>query len=117
MISNYVTEEQVLNAKPEELTLILYEACEDFIVRGIDFLKQKKYEQANRLIQRAENIITELRCTLNFEYEISQQLDKLYVYVYNNLVHGNIKNDFDSLNSALYIVTTLKETWIQVINK
>lgn len=117
MTNNYITEEQVLNAKPEELTLILYEACEDFIIRGIDFLKQKNYEQVNNFLQRAENIINELRCTLNFKYEISQQLDKLYAYIYDNLVHGNIKNDFNSLNNALYVVTTLKETWIQVINK
>lgn len=117
MTSKYITEEQLLNVKPEELTLTLYEACEDFIIQGIDFLKQKNYEQANNFLQRAEDIIIELRCTLNFKYKISQQLDKLYAYVCDNLVHGNIKNDFDSLNNALYVVTTLKKTRIRVINK
>ena len=107
--------EQVLNASPEELTLMLYEACENNIIQGIAFLKKKQFEQANNHLQRAEKIINEFICTLNYDYEISQQLEQLYSYTYNNLVTGNIKNDFTKLNEALDIISTLKDTWKQAI--
>ena len=102
---------KVNNASPEELILILYQSCEQYIQQGIDFVEQKNYEQANIYIQKAERIISELRCTLNHEYEIAEQLDKLYAYMYDKLVQGNIKSNIEDLTAILNIVKELREAW------
>lgn len=102
---------KVNNASPEELILILYQSCEQYIQQGIDFVEQKNYEQANIYIQKAERIISELRCTLNHEYEIAEQLDKLYAYMYDKLVQGNIKSNIEDLTATLNIVKELREAW------
>lgn len=102
---------KVNNASPEELILILYQSCEQYIHQGIDFVEQKNYEQANIYIQKAERIISELRCTLNHEYEIAEQLDKLYAYIYDKLVQGNIKSNIEDLTATLNIVKELREAW------
>ena len=102
---------KVNNASPEELILILYQSCEQYIQQGIDFVEQKNYEQANIYIQKAERIILELRCTLNHKYEIAEQLDKLYAYMYDKLVQGNIKSNIEDLTTILNIVKELREAW------
>ena len=78
--------QQVLNAPPEQLTLMLYNGCLKFIDEGTVAVKEKKYEQANTLLQKAQRIISEFRVTLNMEYEISHQLLPLYNYIYDRLI-------------------------------
>ena len=106
---------RINNASKEELTLILYEACEQNIIQGISFIKQKNFEQANIFLQKAEKIITEFRLTLDHNYEIAKQLESLYLYAYNCLVQGNINNNLSLLDEALYIISTLKNTWKQAL--
>ena len=72
--------QQVLTATPEALTLMLYNGCLKFIKEGVDALAEKKYENANICLQKAQNIISEFRVTLNMDYEISHQLLPLYNY-------------------------------------
>jgi len=106
---------KINNASSEELTLMLYQGCEDFLVQGINYMKQKDFEKANKFIQRAEGIISEFRCTLNYQYEISYQLNDLYIFIYESLVNGNIKNDIKMLTDALEIIQALKTAWTEAI--
>lgn len=106
---------KINNASPEELTLMLYQGCEDYLIQGINRLKQKDFEQANKFIQRTERIISEFRCTLDYQYEISYQLDKLYSFIYESLVNGNIKSNIKMLTDALEIIQALKTAWAEAI--
>ena len=108
---------QVLNAPPEQLTLMLYNGCLKFIDEGTKAVTEKKYEDANNLIQKAERIISEFRLTLNMDYEISHQLMPLYNYVYDRLVEGNIRSDVSKLNEAKEIITDLRDAWVGAMKK
>jgi len=109
--------QQVLTATPEALTLMLYNGCIKFMGEGIDALEAKKYEDANTFIQKAENIISEFRVTLNMDYEISHQLLPLYNYVYDRLVEGNMKSDTSKIEEARNIITELRDAWVQAMKK
>jgi flagellar protein FliS len=120
MINNAAEEyrrQQVLNAPPEQLTLMLYNGCLKFIDEGIAAVEQKKYEDANTFLQKAQRIISEFRVTLNMDYEISHQLLPLYNYVYDRLVEGNMKSDTSKLIEAKEIITELRDAWAEAMKK
>ena len=109
--------QQIMTATPEALTLMLYNGCLKFIKEGADALTEKNYEAANTSLQKAQNIISEFRVTLNMDYEISHQLMPLYNYAYDRLVEGNLDDNFDAIKEATDIITELRDAWAQAMKK
>ena len=109
--------QQIMTATPEALTLMLYNGCLKFIKEGADALAEKNYEAANTSLQKAQNIISEFRVTLNMDYEISHQLMPLYNYVYDRLVEANLKSDVDKIDEAKHIITELRDAWAKAMVK
>ena len=109
--------QQVLTATPEALTLMLYNGALRFMAEGREAIEKKDYEEANNSLQKAQNIITEFRVTLNMEYEIAHQLMPLYNYVYDRLVEANMKSDLKQLDEAKNIITELRDAWAQAMKK
>ena len=109
--------QQIMTATPEALTLMLYNGCLKFIKEGVDALAEKNYEAANTSLQKAQNIISEFRVTLNMDYEISHQLLPLYNYAYDRLVEGNLDDNFDAIKEATDIITELRDAWAQAMKK
>lgn len=109
--------QQIMTATPEALTLMLYNGCLKFMNEGKDAVEAKQWEQANICLQKAENIISEFRITLNMEYEISKQLMPLYNYTYDRLVEGNIKGDAKMIQEAIDIIKELRDAWVQAMKK
>ncbi|MBQ8699824.1 MAG: flagellar export chaperone FliS [Schwartzia sp.] len=109
--------QQVLTATPEALTLMLYNGALRFMTEGREAIEKKDYEEANNSLQKAQNIITEFRVTLNMEYEIAHQLLPLYNYVYDRLVEANMKSDVKQLDEAKNIITELRDAWAQAMKK
>ncbi len=109
--------QQVLNAPPEQLTLMLYNGCLKFMDEGIEAIDAKKYEDANTFLQKAQRIISEFRVTLNMDYEISHQLLPLYNYVFDRLVEGNMKSDTSKVVEAKEIISELRDAWVEAMKK
>lgn len=109
--------QQILNAPPEQLTLMLYNGCLRFIDEGTTAVREKRFEDANTLLQKAQRIISEFRMTLNMDYEISHQLLPLYNYIYDRLVEGNMKSNVEILNGAREIVSELRDAWVGAMKK
>lgn len=110
-------QQQIMNAPPEQLTLMLYNGCLRFIEDGITAVNEKNFEEANTMLQKAQRIISEFRLTLNMDYEISHQLLPLYNYVYDRLVEGNIRSDTKPLDIAKEIMTELRDAWVGAMRK
>ncbi len=88
-----------------------------FINEGMEAVEQNDYETTNTSLQKAQNIISEFRVTLNMDYEISHQLFPLYNYVYDRLVEGNLKSDSKQLEEARNIITELRDAWVLAMKK
>ena len=110
-------QQQLMNAPPEQLTLMLYNGCLRFIEDGITEVKERKFEEANTSLQKAQRIISEFRLTLNMDYEIAHQLLPLYNYVYDRLVEGNIRGKIEPLEEAQTIITELRDAWVGAMRK
>lgn len=116
-ISNQYKEAQVKTANQGKLIVMMYEGAIKFINIALENLPTKKYDVVNNNIIRAQDIITELMISINFEAgEFSQKLYSLYTYMNRRLVEGNIKKDEKPLKEVLGYLTELKESWQKVAN-
>jgi len=98
-------------ATPEELTLMLYNGALKFANQAMAALEAKDYLKFNQLIQRVQDIIREFQITLKPQYEISEQLDALYDYIYRCLFRANIRKDKELLTEATDLIRNMRDTW------
>jgi flagellar protein FliS len=106
---------QVLTATPGELTLMLYEGAIKFCNIAILGIEQNNIEKANDNIKKCRSIITELRATLNFDYPVAQDFEKVYIYVTQRLSDANMQKDVKILEEVLEHLRTMKDTWKEVM--
>ncbi len=101
-----------INTAPkEELTLMLYEGAIKFMNKCIISTEKKDFVAANEANKRVQDIIREFQSTLNYDYEISNQFNALYDYMYRRLIEGNIKKDVEILNEVLDLLREFRDMW------
>lgn len=108
-------EQKIMGAKPEELTLMLYDGILKFLKQAKLFIEQKDIEKTSNALKRAQDIIDELNITLNMEFEVSQNLRELYVFMNTRLVEANIKKDQGIIDEVLELATEMRDTWKEAI--
>jgi flagellar secretion chaperone FliS len=108
---------QVTTAKPEELTLMLYNGGLRFIRQAQLAIEKKDLPKAHTLLIKTQDIVTELMVTLNMEYEISHSLLSLYEYMKRKLVEANLSKDLGILAEVQDILLELKITWTEAMKK
>lgn len=106
---------QVLFAKGEELTLLLYQGAIKFIEQAKLALEKNDLQRAGNRMIKAQNIISELMVTLNMDIEISKSLLLLYDYVKQRLIDANLKKDAKILNEVQGMLVELLGTWTEAI--
>lgn len=107
---------QVLFAKGEELTLLLYKGAIKFIEQAKLAMAKDDWTRTNNRIIRAQNIISELMVTLNMDFEISQSLVLLYDYMKQRLIEANIKKEAELLTEVQGMLVELLGTWTEAMN-
>ena len=108
---------KVNTASPAELTLMLYEGAIKFCNIGLLGFETGDYEKVNNNIIKVQNIITELRATLDFKYPTAKDFDVVYEYIGSLLVQANIKKDAEQLNLALEQIREMRDLWKEVMKQ
>jgi len=108
---------KINTASPAELTLMLYEGAVKFCNKAIHAIEQKEVEKAHINLVKAENIIMELRCTLDFKYPVAKEFDMVYDYIYGRLVQANLKKDVEIAQEALGYIREMRDTWKEVMRR
>ena len=106
---------KVLTASPAELTLMLYDGAIKFTNIAIMAIEKKDIEKAHNNIVKVERIINECRATLDSKYEVSKDFDRVYVYMLQRLLEGNIKKDPEILEEVNTHLRSMRDTWKQVM--
>ncbi len=116
-INPYQTYQQnsVMTASPQELTLMLYNGSLKFMKIAKRAMNDKNFQDKNTNIIKAQNIVQELRSTLNSEMSMSAGLEQMYEYMYNRLIEANMKNDVTALEDVEILMTDLRNTWKQAM--
>ena len=108
---------EVNTANPETILLMMYAGAMRFIKKAIDAAEKGDIAERGRQIAKTQEIVTELRSTLNFEVggEIARTLELLYAYISQRLGQAGLENNIDHLKEVLGILTTLNEGWEQAV--
>ncbi len=115
--ATYYQGTKVNTASPAELTLMLYEGAIKFCNIGILGFETNDYEKVSNNIIKVQNIITELRATLDFKYPTAKDFDVVYEYISSLLVQANIKKDPEILNQALDQVREMRDLWKEIMKQ
>lgn len=105
----------VMTASPQELTLMLYNGCLKFIRLAKKAMVEKKIEEKNTNIIKAQKVVQELQVTLNPDIEISKSMGQLYEYIYHQLMEANFKNDPNLLEEMEGYLVEFRDTWKQAM--
>ena len=110
---NEYKEMSVLSAKPEQLILMLYDGALKFLRMAIKSLEDKDLETAHHNFIRAQNIITELIASLNFDKggEIAYNLFRIYEFMHYTLVQANVKKDPEPARNIYDQLKKLHDSW------
>ena len=106
---------KVLTASPAELTLMLYEGAIKFCNIAITAVEQRNIPKAHTNIVKVERIIDYLRQTLDMKYEVAQDFERIYTYLGQRLVEGNLKKDKEVLEEVCGHLRSVRDTWKEVM--
>lgn len=114
---NQYREQSVLTAGPGELVLMLYDGCLKQIRLARLAINENMTAERNNSLQKAQEIVSELINTLDFEYELSDSLYALYDYFLNELITANVENNTNRLDSIESLLVELRDTWEQMVKQ
>jgi flagellar protein FliS len=107
---------KVETAGSVDLIVMLYQGAVRFIRVAVDAIGREDFKAAHTNFLRAQDILVELRGSLNHDDggEISKQLESLYNYCYRQLVAANVKHDPVPARQVVDILRNLGTAWQEV---
>ena len=110
---------KVLTATPAEVTLMLYEGAIKFCNIAIMAIENNEMEKAHNNIMKTQRIIEEFRVlnTLDRQYEVAEDFDRIYVYVLRRLFEANVRKDKEILEEVNGHLRSVRDTWKEVMKK
>lgn len=113
-------ETSVRTASGGKMILMLYDGA----IRQIDTAVQhiesgtKQLDLINNAVLKAQDIVTELMVSLDFEKggDLAPKLFGLYRYFNEQLMEGNINKDVAPLKNVRTMMNELREAWAQIVN-
>ena len=108
---------RILTASPAELTLLLYDGAIKFCNLAIVAIEKKDIPAAHTNIVKVQKIVEEFRSTLNRDYPVSEDFDRVYCYLLRRLQDANVKKDIDIINEILEHLRSMRDTWKQVMQQ
>jgi len=100
---------------PGKLLIMLYDGAINNVEKAIENIDNQQVAEAHKHIIKAQDIILELRNTLNMDYSISVSLRDMYDYLHLQLVQANIHKDKALLAEILPFLIELRDTWQQAV--
>lgn len=106
--------QSITTMTPMEIVVKLYSETERQLNRAIYFIDQKNYEDANKSLTKAQDIVNALRSVLDLDIPISKNLDSLYEYFGREIIHANVKKDKTIIETILPMIAELRDAFTQI---
>jgi len=106
----------VMTADPKRLVLMCYDGAIDNLKIGKQRLADKDYEGKAKALIKAQDIINELLCALDYEKggSIAKSLDSLYNYMLRRIFHADLTRDVKAIEEVIGMLTELKAAWEEI---
>jgi flagellar secretion chaperone FliS len=103
-----------------KLIIMLYDEAIKQLEYAIKMLGEgsRKYDAVNSAILRAQDMVTELMVSLDFEQggEIASTLFSLYTFFNRQMMEANIEKDGKKLEEVMKQLSELKSAWDQIVS-
>ncbi len=106
-------QQSVMTMTQGEMLIKLWDEILKQLNSGVIFIDKRDFSQSNKALQKAQRIINHLRATLNFNYEMSNDLDALYEFFNSKIVEANIHKNSNPIEEILSMVTELRVSFAQ----
>lgn len=106
-------EESVLSMTPGEMVVRLYDEVIKQLNVAVIAIGQKDYQKVNTSLQKSQRIVTYLKETLNYDYEISKNLSSLYDFYLDRIIKGNIKKDEKPIMEIIPLISEMRDAFAQ----
>ena len=105
-------QDSISTASPGKLLVMLYDRLVMDLLQGEEALRGGDREQANDRITHAQEIILELRATLDVDaWAGAAGLAALYGFVLTELIQANVRRDADKVATCRALVEPLRDAW------
>ncbi|HHU06444.1 MAG TPA: flagellar export chaperone FliS [Clostridiales bacterium] len=120
MVNNlYKTYKQqsVMTMTSGDLLIALYDGLLKELSQAQNSFKQNNYADINRDLKKVQLMLGHLKSTLNFDYEISNNLAALYDYFIDVVKKANLKKDPTGLDEVTQMIAELRDAFYQANRK
>lgn len=116
-IYNTYKQNAVMTASPKELVLMLYDAGIKYCNLAVDAFERKDTNKEHMYIVKAQDVVTELKLSLNLSIPIAKDFDEKYDYINQMLIKGNISKDVEYVNIAKMMFSEFREIWKELMKR
>ena len=114
-------ETSVRTASGGKIVVMLYDEAIKQLDSAITLLETdtKELDRVNNAILKAQDIITELMVSLDFDKggDIAPKLFGLYRFFNDQLMEANVQKDAAPLRSVRHFLNELRDAWVQILGK
>ena len=125
--SSTYKETKIKTASKGQLVLMLYDELVKQLNLSLELLELNKsdkkepgrIEQISKAVMKAEEIITELMVSLDFEQggEIAKNLFALYSWFNRELMEANISQNINRIKTVRDMISDLRNSWSEIAVK
>ncbi len=113
---NRYRETQIKTASKGKLIVLLYDGLIRFLDRALESIPEKRYDEVNTNILKAQDIISELIIALNMNVgELSEKLLSIYSFFNVKLIEANVNKDPAPITFVRNMAAELRESWSRII--
>jgi flagellar protein FliS len=120
-------ETRIKTASQGQIIIMLYDETVKHLDQGLELLNLNtkgkrdpgRIEKINKAVLKAQEIITELMASLDFDQggEIAQNLFSLYSWFNQELLEANVKQDLRRITVVRNMVNELRGAWNEAVSK
>ena len=120
-------ETRIKTASQGQLIIMLYDEIIKNLNSGIELLEMNatgkkdpaRIEKINKSILKAQELLTELIVSLDFDQggEIANNLFSLYTWFNQELIEGNIRQDLERLRAVKSMIAELRSAWNEIADR
>ncbi|MGC9311278.1 MAG: flagellar export chaperone FliS [Sediminispirochaetaceae bacterium] len=118
---NAYRETHIKTASQGQIIIMLYDEAIRQLDKAVELLKEgsKRYDQVNSAVIRAQDMVTELMVSLDFDKggDIAQGLFSLYMFFNQHMMEANLKKNAQMLSTVRGHLNELRGAWNQIVNK
>ncbi len=103
----------VTTVDQKKLIVLLYDGAIKFLSIAVNKLQAGDSYEAHTNLVRGKTIVAELLASLNMEKggEIASNLQRLYAYMFNELIDANLHNDPLRVTHVIELLKQLRDAW------